>query len=487
MDVAQFANIALSSGIPAKPSPFSPSERRSFDRLEEAIAVSALQDSRENITSAICLAGTRTAEIDSIMRFIELEGDDKSKPLLVVLGPAGSGKTCLMGSIARICKERGHHAASFFFAKNEFERNTEARLVNTLTYQIGVAIPDLQPYIARAIGVDATILARSLETQLSTLLLEPINHYVNDHPDVALPSYVLLIDALDECGTHEIQPYIISKLCEALFRNPIPFRCILSSRFDSHGLHNIFSCKPIQQLVHQEVILGTGLEAEMDDIRSYLVAIIDRLRRNHRFASSIPKGWPSSSDLDAVVKMSGGQFIYAATVLRYIDSPVHKPHKRLQDILASGMQTDKRPFAALDELYCALLSLIDSKYIDRALLFLGVELARSRPQLWVPETFSDDEGEFIRYQFMDYDVDTALAPLAPILCCQNGCIRLYHLPFAGFLFDPTRSGQFGDILKRCQTWITVQLVVFFYNGNCTYMPVPVVSWFPDLLYSCLPK
>jgi len=440
-------------------------ERQSFGRLEGSIAISALHDSREQSIASVHIAGTRTAEIESIMRFIE--GNDKSKPLLVVLGPAGSGKTWLMGSIARICKETEQNAASFFFAKNEFERNTEARLVTTLTHQIAVAIPDLQPYIARAIGVDSTILARSLETQLSTLLLGPINRYVSDHPNISLPPCVLLIDALDECGTHEIQRHVISKLGEAFCKDSFPFRCILSSRFDSHGLDDIFSREPIQQLVGQKVILGTALSAEMDDIRSYLVARTDQLRRGHRFASSIPKDWPSDSDLDAIVKKSGGQFIYAATVLRYIDSPIHKPQERLQDIL--GMQTvrsDNRPFAALDELYRALLSSIED--IDRALLFLGVELARSCPQLWIPETFADDEGELLKSKFIDWDADVVLAPLAPVLCCQNSSIQLHHLSFAEFLFDSTRSGPFGDQVRRCQTWIVGQLVQFFYDGGCTY-------------------
>jgi len=442
--------------------PLSPSERQSFDRLEKSIATSAFHDAPEQPIASVCIAGTRTAEIDIIMHFIE--ADDNSKPLLVVLGPAGSGKTSLMRSIARICKERGHNAADFFFAKNEPKRNTEARLVTTLTYQIAVAIPDLRSYIARAIEADATILERSLETQLTALFLGPINRYVSDHPDVSLPSCVLLIDALDECGTHEIQRHIILKLCEALRRDSFPFRCILSSRFDSHGLDTVFSREPVQQLVDHEVILGTALEAEMHDIRSYLVACTDQIRLGHRFASFIPEDWPSDSDLDAIVTKSGGQFIYAATVLRYIDSPIHKPHERLQDIL--GMQTvrsDNHPFAALDELYCALLSSIED--IDRALLFLGVELARSYPQLWIPETFSDDED---KPQFRGWDLDVVLAPLAPVLRCQKSTIQLHHLTFAEFLFDSSRSGHYGDQVRQCQTWIVGQLVQFFYDEGCTY-------------------
>ena len=404
------------------------------------------------------------------MHFIE--GNGESKPLLVVLGPAGSGKTWLMGSIARICKEEGHNAASFFFAKNEFERNTEARLVTTLTYQIGVAIPDLQPYIARAIRLDSTILTRSLEAQLSTLLLGPINRYVSDHPDVPPPSCVFLIDALDECGTHDLQRHVISKLCQALFRDSLPFRCILSSRFDSHGLDNIFSREPIQQLVDRRVILGTASVAEMDDIRSYLVARIDQIQRGHRFSDFIPKNWPSKEAQDALVDKSGGQFIYAATVLRYIESPIHKPHDRLQNIL--GMQTvrsDDHPFANLDELYGTLLSSIEDADRGRALLFLGVELASSCSQLWIPETFYDDEGEFLRRQFIDWDADVVLAPLAPVLRCQDYHIQLYHLSFAEFLFDSTRSGDFGDQVRQCQTWVVEQLVQFFYDGNCTYFCV----------------
>ena len=67
---------------------------------------------------SVHIAGIRTREVESIMRFIE--GNDLS---------SGSGKTWLMRSLGQICKDGAYNAASLFFARNEFKRNNEARLV----------------------------------------------------------------------------------------------------------------------------------------------------------------------------------------------------------------------------------------------------------------------------------------------------------------------------------------------------------------------
>ncbi|KAF8815018.1 hypothetical protein BYT27DRAFT_7201117, partial [Phlegmacium glaucopus] len=49
---------------------------------------------------------------------------------------------------------------------------------------------------------------------------------------------------------------------------------------------------------------------------------------NHPLEFYIPESWPSAEIIDRVVRKSSGQFIYVSTVMKYLDSPNHRPMKR---------------------------------------------------------------------------------------------------------------------------------------------------------------
>ena len=50
--------------------------------------------------------------------------------------------------------------------------------------------------------------------------------------------------------------------------------------------------------------------------------------------SDVAKPWPSYSVLDDLVDKASGQFIYPATVLKFVGNPNYRPTDRL-DIIAS--------------------------------------------------------------------------------------------------------------------------------------------------------
>jgi len=440
-----------------------PAERQAFDKLENSITVSAYYDSRALSMLPVCLPGTRKSQIETILHWIET--DSQKKPLFVVLGPAGSGKSSLLVTIAQICHTRGYFAGSFFFSGTDSDRNSEARLANTIAYQIAIAIPEFQPYIARMVAADSAILSpsRSFQSQMRSLLLQPFSQFRLDNPGFLLQPRVVIIDALDECGNEKDQLQVLETLSEALFRESFPFLCILSSRFDLH-IENAMSHKRTRPLIHDRVILGEASDAEMADIRSYLKAEVARIQEEHPFRMRIPDGWPADSDLETIVDQSGGQFIYAATVVRYIDSPGHKPQDRLRYILSvdsSPKAVD--PFAALDKLYRTLMSSIESEYLTVAIEILGIELVRKSSQFWTPETLEWEN--FFTKHFNSLDADIVLAPLAPVLRCENNVIVFYHLTFAEFLLNVTRSGEFFVHPSTRHMWIVSQLVPFFCDND----------------------
>ena len=73
--------------------------------------------------------------------------------------------------------------------------------------------------------------------------------------------------------------------------------------------------------------------------------------------------WPSEEDLSALVCRASGQFLYASTVVRFIDSDmVHPTHQFLQGRSAA--------FSIMDDLYTQILESCHSQ--ENLLRFLSV-------------------------------------------------------------------------------------------------------------------
>ena len=457
------AEIQTASIVP--PTELLPAERQAFDKMEKSIAISAYHDSRARSATSRCLGGTRKNQIETIMQWIEEEAE--KKPLFVVLGSAGCGKSSLLRTISHLSDAKGYLAATFFFSSTDSKLKTDSEppLINTIAYQIATAIPQLRPYVARIVDADPTILSRSFESQITNLLLQPLSQLQEEYPMFSFRPRVIVIDALDECGDLDDQLRVISALSGILSHRSFPFICVISTRYNAH-IENQLS-KLLVPHVHDQVILGNAeSNTERADVYAYLSANISRIRDNHTFQRYIPHGWPADSDVETIVERSSGQFIYAATVIKYIDSPKHNPCHRFQsvlDISAAGARTD--PFTAvLDDLYRSLMSSIEN--LEAAIEILGIQLVWSSSQFWTPRTL--DYTRVFRLHFTSLDADIVLAPLAPVLKCEDDIIQLHHLSFAEFLLDRARSREFFVNPTVWQNWVVSQLVPVFYDKECMY-------------------
>lgn len=77
-----------------------------------------------------------------------------------------------------------------------------------------------------------------------------------------------------------------------------------------------------------QVPLDTDSEA-YEDIRKYLEAEFDKICKNRIKGPHLSTSWPSEKEIDQLVRKSSGQFIYAATVVRYVSAFDHSPVDRL--------------------------------------------------------------------------------------------------------------------------------------------------------------
>ena len=183
-----------------------------------------------------------------------------------------------------------------------------------------------------------------------------------------------------------------------------------------------------------------------------------KIATTHLLKAYIPSAWPTINVISTLVRKSSGQFIFAATVVKYISSDRHQPTRRLEIILGIQPSQNDRPFAELDALYMGILSFV--KDVKATLRLLGVlilcDLSPSRPTPMVV-------GEFM---FLDPgEVECLLLDLASVVECvdMNTEIQMFHASFPDFLFDRSRSGEYyidasmmhAEIAQLCLSHIEV--------------------------------
>ncbi|KAJ6555393.1 hypothetical protein DFH09DRAFT_1084942 [Mycena vulgaris] len=197
--------------------------------------------------------------------------------------------------------------------------------------------------ISQAVEDDPSIVAGTPETQLQHLILGPCQSLANhlSHP-------IIIIDGLDECEGHHMQQEILRVLCHSFPQYQASVRILISTRPEAHITKmTLGAC------------LAFNVEQSFEDVRKYLTDEFTRIHHDHsNTMGKIPKPWPSDEQLQTIVYKSSGHFIYASTIIKFIDDANFRPTRCLALVLAANAEPRlDSPFFALDQLYTQILNL----------------------------------------------------------------------------------------------------------------------------------
>ncbi|KAF8798371.1 hypothetical protein BYT27DRAFT_7228440 [Phlegmacium glaucopus] len=404
--------------------------------LRERIAPGALHNSAERYDPPKCHPKTRIAVLKKIMDWVQgLEDSERRCFFMWLYGPAGAGKSAIAQSIAELCHELKLLAATFFFSRTAACRNDHSHLIATLTYQLCLSIPEIRTYVEDAVELDPNIFSLSLETQARKLIIEPLSHFRDNlsryrgriHP------MLIIIDGLDECASADcVQRFLLQIIAEEL---PIPMFVLVASRPEP-DIRSFFTAEPMASITTTLALDDSYLPSS--DIRVFIKARFDAIKQNHQLKRQLPKSWPLTVDIDHLVDKSSGQFIYASTVMKYIESPRHWPTDRLGIILGIMSRGKDTPFAALDELYTYIFSSVED--INKVLEVFSVLLLVKTGYVKSPALIEDLLG--LRRD----DLKITLIDLHSILDIpfnvHAGEIRVLHASLVDFLLDKSRSGNY---------------------------------------------
>jgi hypothetical protein len=280
--------------------------------------------------------------------------------------------------------------------------------------------------------LDPTLHGKSMDVQLQALIVDTFQNLSPNPPR----SYLVIIDGLDECHDKTTQQSILRLLCETITCHKLPLRFLIGSRPESH-IRASFDQESLYTITHRVVLDETFNPGR--DIQVFLQDGFAKISENFILSHGVEQPWPSEGIIDLLVQRSSGQFIYAATVLKFVGADFRIPTKQLALVL----KRDSTAFSDLDQLYTQILSAYPSAV--NVVKILGII---SESQGFFAEAIEDI------FDMEDGELKLVLRGLSSLMKDENGerfnnegvisyvIPHFAHASFSDYLFDSSRSGQF---------------------------------------------
>jgi hypothetical protein len=239
--------------------------------------------------------------------------------------------------------------------------------------------------------------------------------------------------------TNEQDQLEILQVLQAASLDPsFRFRILIASR-PERVFRNFFDPQNTPTPFAHKLDLHEDYKAD-DDITLFFEVQFNRLRRRYNF----PPSWPPPGTIQTLVKNASGQFIYAATVIRLLET-VHRdpPETLLKAILATGatLKMTSSPLEQLDALYTHILeSSPDPPFSVRWIRCIN-QLNRG------PFSNAQDVNLLLQTDPESNEAEHLLGNLHSLIripplsdqATTNHCF--YHKSLFDFLEDPTRCNQ----------------------------------------------
>lgn len=406
-------------------------------------------------TLSNCLPGTRSAVIREVEKWFDSWHD---LPICWLNGPAGCGKSAVSRVIAEKYDQKKRLAASFFFFRGD--RNKITSLVPTLACQLSISKPDTREHILREINSDRHLLDKSPEVQFMALIIRTIKA----SSSIFSRKLLIIIDAMDECD----DKLLMGKFIDTILKEQLPFRILITSRVEEHFRARLDTPEARSKIKYLELDKFDATE----DIRMLFNASFARMREVHsRVLTDLPDSWPSDANRRSLVKKCEGSFIFAATLLNFLETTEH-PKDRLKDLLTAK--------AGLDALYTqvfqsAFQAMPRDATFDRILR--TVMLTTTPLPITALEELLQLKPGYVVYPML------SIQSILKIPSKDDQPILLLHTSFRDFLESQSRSKELYINPPYCHLLIAVDCLKsickppkagIFYKGGQRYA---CLNWF----------
>ena len=382
-------------------------------------------EQRQLLRRAVCTPGTRVRILGDIARWAN---DTSSESVYWLSGQGGSGKSTIAYTIARRFEFAGDAddtialGGNFFCSRQIKETRSVTRIVRTIVYHLALKSKAFADAL-RAFGKFNTI-HYGVRSQLESLLIEPWKQAQSADSSKSL-RFLVVIDALDEIDGQDGSGFL-RDLLDSINKHRLQgLKFFATSRPDPDLVTHLESFKDKQVYRLGQV----PIEEAQADITTYL---------NANLGYSIGR-----SEMEKIATQAAGLFIYAATVVKYVEGYASAEHdERLSTLFVSDRENTEETL--LDGLYHQVLLDAHQRfksrhYLDILHTFLCTAERTSTSLVAELLLLSNKTNPAFSHAEI---VDGVLMSLHAVLYTENDKILSYHKSFTDFMFDQKRAKKF---------------------------------------------
>jgi hypothetical protein len=367
--------------------------------------------------SLVCLPGTRVALLDRIWSWIQTADHTKPGEIFFLSDVAGAGKSAIAHTIAERCHHAGLLASSFFFNRDEPDRNNPRLLFTSIARDLSSMSKEVAKHICTVLEANRSVASSPLTRQFDELILG-LSHVLPLNKPI-----VIVIDALDEGYSSDLLQifrYRVPKL-------PGSFRLFINSRSEDIIVMNISAA-----YVQTSVIDIRG-ETNQHDIGIY----VEDLLRHIAYQRHLFDGWPGQELSNEFRTKAEGLFIWVSTMSGDLSNDrTYDPTSKLRSLLFNASGRGLPPEAKIDKLYADILNSCDwsdEEFAEMYRLVMGSIMAAKTPLT--------ASGIQLLHQTTSIQVLDLLRPLNTVFTGvdeEGQCVRIIHASFRDFV---TRRAQ----------------------------------------------
>ena len=377
-----------------------------------------------------CLPGTREGIIREICDILNDPAEDAPRVCLLT-AVAGSGKSAVAHSIARLYDGQKRLGSSYCFIRSDIAKRNPQNVFSTISRDLSDHDAQFKSALWRIVKDNRALRTSvSPSEQVEQLIIGP-----SENIDFIGP-LIVVVDAVDESGEKGDRQQLLDVLSQRFAERKLPanLRFLITARPET----DILDALPAgPQIVR--IHLGDVPQATIDeDIGKFIRHSLCRY-------PDLDSSWPNQEWCNLLVRQSQRLFQWASTACKFIrghDTDGLDPSERLQMLLRTDNHSGVHP---LDSLYQTILARLFTvaEARDRFREVMAIVLA-----LKDPLSLTSLSALFSK----DLKLRIIIKPLGSLLdgvLDEEKPIRPLHTSFRDFLLDKDRSSIFHlDILPR---------------------------------------
>ncbi|KAF7354527.1 WD40 repeat-like protein [Mycena sanguinolenta] len=379
-----------------------------------------------------CTKNTRLTLLSSLKQWAN---SANSSPILWLSGMAGTGKSTIAYTLSEYWSAEHRLGASFFCSRNDEKARSRISVIPTIAQQLLLCNKAFAHSI-ESVPIDIVIPASS--QHIERLLVQPWSMTIASQAEdqIQTKGFLVVIDALDEIENDQ-GAELIKQLIQ-----------VVSSSKGLHGLKFLVTSRPHPRIIAECSSIDERAVYHMEDIDP------KEASQDVRHFLDVELADLPSWRRENIAAESGGLFIYASTIVRYLHPPnfslsTKQKAKRLDMLKTTGHHATR-----LGEQYEFLIDSLYKAILVEAFPDVGQEVEISKRVLYCVVTTRQplrisDLAALVVDATEEADNEAVYNTLKSFhavlyISSRDQCIYTFHKSFPDFILHPNRSPELAN-------------------------------------------